>query len=457
MTDTQMLAAETAERALLGSLLIDRDAIVAVSDRITSEAFSTARNRAIYAAIQRCWDKRIAPDISAVHVELANDPLFGRPDDWMHAAQDLADAIFHVLGCGFGTHAPFYADQVVAFARKRAMNDAGIKIVRLANGTDDIDPNVAIHEALSDLDRFGATTEHRGPVTYDEIIPAYQERIMRMKSGEIPYRVTATGYHELDRKLDGGLYPGELVTIAGRTGMGKTAFALNIAHQVANRGKHVLIFSAEMSKEALIKRAVMDVSGVTASENSLNDSEFDQYLQALERLRSLPVSIDDTSGITTAQMLVRVQQVQRQHDLGLVMFDYIDLAGDGSGSENEQQRITGIVRRLKHLARVCDVPVVELAQINRQVEGRSNKRPSLHDLRASGSIEQESDKVLFIYREAYYAAMGHEVSVSADRSDVAEIIVAKHRQGATGSVDLHFKGDTMSFHNISHGGYRSAV
>lgn len=446
----QELTAEAVEKSLIGALVFDRDAIASVAERITVEAFATPKYRAIYAAVVRCWEKRIPSDITNVHAEMQGDAQYPTEADWMAGVLDLTEAMQHVNLYGFACHAPHYADQVVAQARRRAMNDAGVKIVQLAHAGGTFDPDMAMHEALAGLDRFGAVEERLGPQAYDDIIPDYQERIMRMRSGEIPNRVTGSGFRAVDRKLSGGFFPGELIILAARPSMGKTAMALQVAHNVARAGKPVVIFSAEMSKESLLKRAVSERNGQPADRNEydLAPADFDLFLSTLESLRRLPVSIDDTPGITTAQMTVRVQAMQRRADLGLVVFDYIELAGDQVQGDSEERRINGIVKALKTLARVCDVPVLALCQLNRNVEARGEKRPTLSDLRYSGSLEQDADKVIFLYRHDYYVGQG-TAKPEAGTEGTAEVIVSKHRNGPTGPVKLHFTPETMKFHDIA--------
>jgi replicative DNA helicase len=446
-------SADAAERCLVGALIHDRDAIASVADRITADAFANPRFRAIYAAAVRCWEKRVPPDVLTVHLELANDPAYTDERTWMEAVVDIKEAMEFVVAHGWITSAPYYADEVVGLARKRAMEDAGAELVKLAHRGGDVDPGDAIHEALSGLDRFGAATGPVGPRAYDDIIPEYQERVMRIRSGEIPNRVMRTAFGDLDRKLAGGFYPGELVILAARPSMGKTALALQLAHNVARDRKRVLVFSAEMSRESLLKRAVAGLAGPRPdrSEYEFTDREFNTFLETLDRLRDLPLSIDDTPGITTAQMTVRVQNAQRRGDVGLVVFDYIELAGDVTEGDSEERRINTIVKALKRIARVCDVPVLALCQLNRGTELRENKRPKLADLRYSGSIEQDADKVLLLYRADYYASQGTgKTTVDPGSEGIAEVIVAKHRNGPTGTVKLRFEPASMRFFGIDH-------
>lgn len=442
-------AAESVEKSLIGAILVDRDVFPIIADRITTEAFANARHRVIFNAASRCWSKGRPSDIAAVHAELANDPNIGSDQEWLSYASDLSEAISHVYDNGFACHGQYYADAVVAFARRRAISDAGANLVKLAYNGDDMDSALVLHEVMSGMDKFGATTEQRGPMTYDEIIPGFQEQIMRMMNGDIPTRVTPTGWKYLDRKLAGGFYQGEFIILAARPAMGKTALALQMAHQVAKQGQHVIVFSAEMSKESLLRRAAAELMGraIEKPEHEFTGQEFDAFLKSLEQLRSRSVSVDDTPGITTAQMQVRVQNAQRKHDVGLVIFDYIELAGDSAGKEGEERRINAISKSLQKMARTCNVPVVGLCQLNRQVESRDNKRPRLADLRYSGSLEQDADKVLFLYRHDYYVDLGSS-KPEPGTEGTAEVIVAKHRNGATGDIKLRFTPETMRFDTI---------
>lgn len=445
------LAATAMERMLLGSFLMDRDAIPTVSDRLNVEAFSQPFHRTLYTAIQRCWERGTPTDVASVHNELATDQMYQDGNAWTMVLMDLTDLIRQAVEFGWPCHAPYYAEQVIEHARRRALVEAGAQIIRASGTGKPVDVAMLMHEAVAGLDQFGSVTGNNGPQSYAELIPDFQERMIRMRSGDLERRVTSTGFGQLDRKLFGGFYPGELILLAARPGMGKTAFALQLAHNNARKGGRTLIFSAEMSTEALMHRAASEVAGVSAQavmDNMLTDRQYDLFLQATDRLATMPVSIDDTSGISTAQMLVRVQAEQRRHDVGLVIFDYIELAGDKAEAENENLRITGIVRKLKHIARVCDVPVIALCQLNRGVETRANRRPGLADLRSSGSLEQEADKVMFLYRHSYYVGQGL-ADPEVGKENTCEVILAKHRQGPTGDVSLFFREVTMSFHDVT--------
>jgi len=439
-----------AERMLLGSLLNERDAMPTIADRITERAFVSSFHRAIFLAIQRCWNHGTPADVASVHDELARDPDFQDTDRWLHALYDMTELMRYSVEYGWPCHAPYYASQVIDHARRRALAEAGAEIIRAASAGTDLDPALAMHQAMAGLDAFGAIEEPKGPRTYAEIVPAFQEELVDRLNGALPRRNVPSGFTLLDHRLQGGFYPGELIILAARPGMGKSAMMIQLAHNAAKLGKHTLIYSAEMSAASLVHRAVSDVAGAPFGDlatQQLTPSQFELFQRASEQLARLPVSIDDTSAISTAQMLVRTQAEQRKHDLGLVIFDYISLAGDKVQGDNEQQRTTKIVRNLKHIARVCDVPVIALGQLNRAVETRSGRRPTLSDLRDSGSVEQEADKVLFLYRHDYYVGLGVEQPDDA-LTGTCDVIIAKHRNGPTGDVRLRFLADTMAFRDL---------
>lgn len=436
-------ATDKVEKALLGSLLIDRDAIASVADRITPDAFLNQDNATVFRAVMRCWEKRIPPDLITVWDELEHDT--GHELQLTDLTEMMADP--WILGC----HVQYYAERVVARARQRAVQGAAARMAELSM-KGDVDPAVFLAETQEQLGRFGAVVEKQGPRSYADLMPDFQDQLMRIRSGELKHSRTASGFPGLDYKLSGGFAKGDLIILAARPGMGKSAMALNLAHRVGRQGRHTIVFSAEMTAESLLRRAVAEIAGVPSSvvfSDTFTDEQFDRFLSASDVLTELPVSIDDTSGISTAQMLVRVQAEQRLHDVGLVIFDYIELAGDQLGkNDNEERRINAITKKLKHLAMTCGVPVMALAQLNRQVESRTSKRPMLSDLRHSGSIEQDADKVIFLYRPAYYANQMGE-TVNPGEEHLCEVIVSKNRNGANGTVNMYFKEETMSFHEMS--------
>ncbi|MGL5513600.1 MAG: replicative DNA helicase, partial [Sporomusa sp.] len=258
----------------------------------------------------------------------------------------------------------------------------------------------------------------------------------------------STGFKDLD-KLTSGLQPSDLILIAARPSMGKTALVLNIAQNVAVKEKQaVAFFSLEMSKEQLVQRMLCAEAPIDAQRlriGELENNDWDKLVRAADRLAVAPIFIDDTAGITVMEMRSKARRLKIEHDLKLIVIDYLQLMQGGSGSsrsENRQQEISEISRSLKALARELKVPVIALSQLSRSVESRQVKKPMLSDLRESGSLEQDADIVCFIYREDYYEP-------ETERKNITDIIVAKHRNGPVDSVQLFFHKQFTKFSDLS--------
>jgi replicative DNA helicase len=283
-----------------------------------------------------------------------------------------------------------------------------------------------------------------------------------------------TGFADLDKVL-GGLHRSDLVILAGRPSMGKTALAENIARNASKAGKSVGFFSLEMANEQLGSRVLAGESGIPADwvrRADLNQQHFDKLLEAKRQTDDLPLYIDDTPGLSVDAMHARARRWKRQHGLDLIVIDYLQLAQaprpEGRRDQNRVQEVSEITARSKRLAKDLGVPVLALSQLSRGVENRDDKRPLLADLRDSGSIEQDADVVMFLFRKEYY--LQHEPTRRADEKEAtftrrvaewrdeleaarnkAALIIAKNRHGATGSVELHFDGRTTQFSNLARG------
>jgi replicative DNA helicase len=283
----------------------------------------------------------------------------------------------------------------------------------------------------------------------------------------------STGLRDLDTKL-GGLQPSDLVILAGRPSMGKTALATNIAFNVARayRAEHhadgtvdvkdgaiVGFFSLEMSAEQLATRLLSEQSGVPSERvrrGRIDDNEWHHFVEASRELQSIPLYIDDTGGLTIATLAARARRLKRQRGLGLLVIDYLQLlAGDGRFGENRVQEVTQITTGLKALAKELNVPILALSQLSRQVENRDDKRPQLSDLRESGSIEQDADVVMFVFREEYYVTRREPREGTAEHLEwqaemeqvhgLAEVIIGKQRHGPTGTVKMQFQAEVTRF------------
>ena len=293
----------------------------------------------------------------------------------------------------------------------------------------------------------------------------------------------ATGLRDLDNMM-GGLHPSDLVILAGRPSMGKTSLATNIAVNAARAykaekqpdgsvkaadGAVVGLFSLEMAAEQLATRIISEFSKVPSEKirrGEVDQEQFDRIYHAARDLEKLPLYIDDTGGISIAQLAARARRLKRQHGLGLLVIDYLQLVtGSGKRSDNRVQEITEISMGLKALAKELNVPIIALSQLSRQVENRDDKRPQLADLRESGSIEQDADVVLFVYREEYYLKRGEPregtpehgewISRCDEARGIAEVIIGKQRHGPIGKVELHFEESLTKFSNLDRGIYDS--
>lgn len=426
------LAAES-ERAVIGSLLLDRDAIGEVADWLRPEAFYDQRTRKIYATVLELWHERVPADVVTVGERGGED--FGYLTELM-------------LAVPTAVHVTYYAEQVMDAARRRSIASAGAELVRRAYLDKALDVDTALAEIRATVDIFKSAHDD-GPVPYADFVPDWRTAVIDRWEGRTPSPATRTGFRDLDDWTGGGINPSELCVVAARPGVGKTAFMLQQAHNATyyHRDRLVLIFSAEMSYSSLVDRAVAELSGFTVRQvrtgDGLSMAEKDRILAASERLERMPVRVDDTASITTAQIEARIKREQVDGHVGLVLIDYLELLGDSVRSDNEERRVGTIALRTKQIAKTCNVPVVLLSQLSRAVESRSGeKRPTLADLRYSGSIEASADMVWLLYRYQYYVEQGI-ADPDPERERDLEVIVAKHRNGKQGTAKLRFDSDVM--------------
>lgn len=431
-----LLSAQRMERMLIGACLIDRDAIAGLAEWLQPGAFTDAICRAAYTALLACWQERVPPDLATIqHGYRANGIAY--------LDIPFADLSGMVIECPFASHAPHYAQQVAEAAKRRAIAQLGSRMVQGAF-SDSFDPATAYEAAMAEIETLTPDDEKAiGLRSYADLVPEWRDRSIGRWSGERPERVYPLGFRQLDKSLRGGLRPGELCIVGGRPGSGKTAMGLQMLHNIARankHGEHCLIFSNEMSWESLITRAVSEVTRVpgetlTTDAMTLPEQVRRQFFDDLLWMEKLPVAIDDTSGITTKQMIARIQRYQRRHPVGPILFDYIELAGDHEG-KSELERITEIGRQLKIVARTIDVPMIALSQLSRAVDTRSDKRPVMADLRYSG--EAQADQIIALYRPEYYDP--------ADRPGECDALLLKQRNGeAGGTYTIRFYKELMSF------------
>ena len=476
-----------AEAALLGALMIDNRLAEDVQLKLRPDHFFEPLHGRIYEALLRMVDRNMI----ASPVTLR--PMF----DADEAMKSLGGPAYLAQLTGSGASligARDFAAQIYDLALLRALIGVGRVMVEDALDTSqDVDPLSQIERAETELYKVAEEGGGEGSVkTFGQATRMAVEMAEKaLNSGGHLSGIT-TGLDSVNAKI-GGLHPSDLIIIAGRPGMGKTALATNMAFSAAQRylrdksdgiekssGAPTAFFSLEMSADQLATRVLAEQSGIS-SENlrmgRISQHEFRDLARAAGTLEALPLYIDDTPALTIAAIRTRARRLKRQKGIGLIIVDYLQLLqGTGRNSnDNRVQEISEISRGLKTLAKELQVPVIALSQLSRQVESRENKRPQLSDLRESGSIEQDADIVMFVYREEYYlsfqkpkvASEGDDVKDVAaynkwlgemhDANSLAELIVAKQRHGSTGTVELKFESKITKFSDYVSEGYAAEV
>lgn len=429
-----------AEASLLGALLIDSDAIVKIADNLAAADFFDKRNERIYEAIIQLYEHRSAIDVLTLSDRLKNNGYL----DSIGGPAYLTELTNFVPTA---SHVEQYAEIVAQKAMRRRLIAASREIVGLG-----YDESKQLRELIEEAESrlFEVSQQHikQDVISLEAILAESFDRLDDLHKDKQKIRGVPTGFKDLDSTL-AGFQRSDLVILAARPSMGKTALALNFAHNIAVQASEpVLIFSLEMSKEQLVDRLLSMESGVDAwalRTGNLTDSDFEKIGHAMGTLSEAPIYIDDSPGITLSDLRTKARREAHQRPLGLIIVDYLQLMSGGSrfGNDygNRVQEISEISRGLKGVARELNVPVLALSQLSRSVESRSPQIPQLADLRESGSIEQDADVVAFIYREEYY-------NPETDRKKLADILIKKHRNGPTGGVELYFDNERQRFRSV---------
>lgn len=424
-----------AEEALLGSLLIDNDAVVKVAPLVQARDFFIERYGWIYAAILSLWQKGCPADTITLTDTLEAQGKLAE----IGGSATLTDLI---MRCPTSIHAVYYAGIVTRLATLRRLIDAAGDISRLAFDAGEADVGEVVDRAEEII--FGVSADHNraGPGHISGAMARHQERMDYLFQHRGNLAGLPTGFSDLDGLL-GGLQRSDMIVLAGRPSMGKTSLALNVAlHATKKYQKRVAIFSLEMSEQQLLDRFISAESGINSQRlrtGELGQDEWSNYCIASEVLSSLSLYIDDTPALSPFDLRARARRLHAEFGLDLVIIDYMQLMDSGDRrSENRQQEITFISRSIKALARELNIPILALSQLSRSVENRADKRPILADLRESGAIEQDADVVMFVYRDDVY-------NPETKLPNVAEIIIGKHRSGPTGTVQLYFKRHLAQF------------
>lgn len=428
-----------AEKSVLGSMMIDPDKISEASEILIGEDFYVKQNQILFESMvelnevgkpvdevtlqEKLKEKDVPSELTSM--EYVKDILDSTPTaaNMKHYAEIVADkaVLRKLIKVSEDIENNCYSQKNPVEAILEDTEKNVFKVVQRRNAGDFVPISTVVNNAL---DKIVAASNNKGKVTG-----------------------IATGFIDLDDKT-AGMQPSDLILLAARPSMGKTAFALNIAQNVAfKQGKPAAIFSLEMSKEQLVNRLFSLQSGVDAQKlrvGNLNESEWESLVGGASEIAQSKLIIDDTPGISIGEMRSKCRKYKLEHGLSIIFIDYLQLmSGSGkSSSESRQQEISEISRSLKALARELQVPVIALSQLSRQVEQRPDHRPMLSDLRESGAIEQDADVVMFIYRDDYYHP-------DTDRKGISEIIIAKQRNGPIGTVELAWLPDLTKFANLS--------
>jgi replicative DNA helicase len=431
----------TAERAVLAALLIDADRMVDVQDRLKPADFHDKRHRAIFEALVQLDEQGQGVDpVTLIATLRATGRLLEAGGD-MYVAELLG-------AVSSAAHLKHHTSLVTETSKLRGLIRAAEGIITSAHATnpEPVSVQKLIDESEASIFGIAKARDTRGALHVKDIVhEVFRNLEVQSKRGQ--YTGIPSGFYDLDEIL-GGFNPGEMTVIAARPAMGKTAFVLNLIDHAAShhcealaRYPAVLFFSLEMGQAQIVQRMLCAKAGVEAHRvrnGRLADREWSDLQEAAGALTRTKVFIDDTPGLSILALRSRARRVKAEHGLDLIVIDYLQLLS--AKAENRQQEISVISRSLKEISRELEVPVITLSQLSRSVESREEKRPQLSDLRESGSIEQDADVVMMLYRPEYYFP-------TEEHRGKAEVLVVKHRNGATGTISLQFQGSLLRFSN----------
>jgi replicative DNA helicase len=422
-----------AEEAVLGALLIDPDAIIRLATILRQEDYYREKHSWIYDAVLTLHERREPIDFLTVCDELERREQLNQ----VGGAAFIASLINAVPT---SIHAEHYARIVERTATRRRLIEAAGQIAALAyQEADDVEEVVDHSEQIL----FGVSERRisRELVPVRQILSDYYDRIEYLTRHRGELIGIPTGFHDID-KLLGGLQRSDLVILAARPSVGKTSLALSIAHNAAKlHGQRVAFFSLEMSDEQVVQRLISAETGIGSQRlrrGEIAQDEWGRFMKATSDLAETHFFIDDTPGISALELRTKARRLHAEVGIDLIAVDYLQLMRGDFRSENRVQEISSISRALKALARELNVPILALSQLSRGVESRTDKRPILSDLRESGALEQDADVVIFIYRDEMY-------NENTERPNIADIMIAKHRNGPTGTVALYFKKELAQF------------
>lgn len=427
-----------AEMSLLGAILIDDEVIADASELVSSKDFYDKRHQAIYAGMMRLYERHKPIDLLTLTDEL-------KKKDQLEAVSGSAYLTELTNYVPTAAHAASYAEIINQKAVRRRLIKASSEISEMGFD-EETSTQELLEKAEAELFSVSDQSLKQDLVSIESILTESFDRIEELHRNKGQLRGIRTGYRDLDN-MTAGLQRSDLIILAARPAMGKTTLVTNLAYNVATIAKlPVLFFSLEMSKEQLIDRMLADASGVDSwniRTGNLSDDDFSKISEAMGEMAEAPIYIDDTPGLSVLEMRTKARRAAHDHPLGLIIVDYLQLmqaAGNHQG--NRVQEVSEISRGLKLIARELNVPLIALSQLSRSVESRTPPIPQLSDLRESGSIEQDADIVSFIYRPGYYEPDNPEVQ------NITDLIIAKHRNGPVGKVQLYFHPERLRFMSL---------
>lgn len=434
-----------AEQAVLGSIFLDPDELINAMEVLSAKDFYQRRHQLIYQAMINLFDRNEAIDVVTLKAELERG----------NALEDVGSVGYLVelsQATPYAGSIGFYAKIVADKALLRNLIQAANKIVA-AGYEQDEDVSAIVEDAERGILEVSERRNSNGFQAIEDVLQETFRNIDQLAQNDEEITGIPTGYPALD-KMTAGLQQGELIILAARPAVGKTAFALNIAQNIGTKtDASVAIFSLEMDAESLVKRMLCAEGLIDAGHlktGQLTDEEWGNLVVAMGSLSRASIFIDDTPGIKVSEIRARCRRLaQEKKDLGLILIDYLQLI-EGTGRENRQQEVSEISRQLKKLAKELKVPVIALSQLSRGVEQRQDKRPVMSDIRESGSIEQDADIVAFLYRDDYYQRDTDDPDEQDDtRDNIIEVIIEKNRSGARGTVELMFIKEYNKFSSLS--------
>ena len=429
-----------AEKSLLGAIMIQDAVMPEILTILRPQDFYEKRHEIIFSVMSSLYDQHKPIDLLTLTAGLKS----------IKKLKDIGGAPYLTELSNFvpaASHAKAYADIIEKASVRRRLIKAGTEIANKAY-EDDAEVDRLIGAAEKDLFEVSDKIIKSDYVAMDELLADAFDRIEELHKNKGALRGLKTGFRDLDKKT-AGFQKGDLVIVGARPAMGKTTFAQNLAYNIASINKKgVLFFSMEMAANEIVDRMISDISGVDnwkMRTGNLTDEEFQRIGDALGEMDEIPIYIDDTSSMTIIELRNKARRAMHDHDIGVVIVDYLQLiSGSDRYAGNRVQEVTEVSRGLKILARELSIPVIALAQLSRNVTGREDPRPVLSDLRDSGSIEQDADLVMFLHRPDYY----RQNDDNYEETHITELLIAKHRHGAVGKIELYFHPELLRFMSL---------